>query len=176
MLIGFTPTEVAKMQDFQRLEKRSREVSKRKEMQFNEDVANDVARGDTASARAKLLKRQQEDPTFDAKTAARQVARTVEEETKPLEVRRVGSRSNQQDTDQLLKLFSPVSMPPSEVQRKQLQHGVMQQLGLAGMDQPDLTEAGLMDQLMSADPSLSRRTAQTRVQKVLGLGTVDPSF
>jgi hypothetical protein len=126
--------------------------AQRKKM-FTQGLANQALEGKFGDIRQTLRQKVQEDPNFKWEDAARSAATAAVELQFPRDLRREGSGSEQYA--KTLRMFNMNVNLPTEMQRKQFEAQVLQNLGLRP-DVRSLKRAQMVDALRAQNPRLTR--------------------
>src|SRR5580765_2747840 len=153
MALGFQPSRLTEWNTMQRVALGAEKVEAQRNKMFTQGLANQALEGKFGDIRQTLRQKVQEDPNFKWEDAARSAARAAVELQFPRDLRREGSGSEQYA--KTLRMFNMNVNLPTEMQRKQFEAQVLQNLGLRP-DQRSLKRAQSVDALRAQNPRLTR--------------------
>jgi hypothetical protein len=153
MALGFQPSRLTEWNTMQRVALGAEKMEAQRKKMFTQDLANQALEGKFGDIRQTLRQKVQEDPNFKWEDAARSAARAAVELQFPRDLRREGSGSEQYA--KTLRMFNMNMDLPTEMQRKQFEAQVLQNLGLRP-DARSLKRAQTVDALRAQNPRMTR--------------------
>lgn len=167
---GFTPRRVADFRSLDEMKRRSEHAAALRQKEFHEHVAEQVIQGDFQGASSGLLQHAQTTPNYDPRAGARRVAELVQQKTLPYDPLRQGSRTSQSYA--VGRLFDHADLQGrnkvSELDRLLRKQAVTQNLGFpTPLSREEMRVAQLTDQLMQANPRMTRSEALALLARVL---------
>jgi len=165
--LGFRPKEIGDLQDQLRTQKKSEEIARRQESSFNKKLAEALVDGDNQAFQQALYDRQQEDPLFDPKQAAKKAASRAADMTLPKELGRGGSIGNAASIGNFARTQNAQAPSVSELARVQQQLVYEQSTGIPGLGMPSsqrFENAVLIDQLRMMNPGMTADEARAQLK------------
>jgi hypothetical protein len=165
--VGFRPARLNKMRDRIQMAKQGDNAWRLRNQAFHDEMADLMARGETGAVRERLLERQQTVSGYSALAGAQSTVERVMDQTMPLDFAREGARINAAERQRLAMGLPRVS----EMQRLQTKKALEHSLGVPGAGRMHPTEvrlAQLVDQLMLANPLLSKQEASQMAAMMMG--------
>jgi hypothetical protein len=153
MALGFQPSRLTEWNTMQRVALGAEKMEAQRKKMFTQDLANQALEGKFGDIRQTLRQKVQEDPNFKWEDAARSAARAAVELQFPRDLRREGSGS--EEYAKTLRMFNMNVDLPTEMQRKQFEAQVLQNLGLRP-DVRSLRRAQTVDALRAQNPRMTR--------------------
>jgi hypothetical protein len=167
--VGFRPARLNKMRDRIQMAKQGDNAWRLRNQAFHDELSDLMARGDTNTVRDRLLERQHTVSGYSALAGAQSVVERVMDKTLPYDFARTGARLNAADRQ---KLMASTGVPQvSEMQRLATKKTLERSLGVPGAGRIHPTEvrmAQLVDQLMAANPLLSKQEASQMAAMMMG--------
>lgn len=162
--LGLTPKRLATFRALNEMKKRADTAHSLKARRFHSDMADLVVNGKQAQVTDALLARARTEEGYDPREGARRIAELVQLKTEPFDPMRTGAKG---EGSQIVGRLYPSSAvgTPSETEMLTRRLGLVQQLGFQG--KPTKTEfrvAQLVDQMMQANPMMSRTEAKAAVE------------
>lgn len=168
--LGFTPKRVAEFRALDEMKRRSEHISALQQRDFHSQVAERVISGDYSGASLELMKHAASTPNYDPHQGARRVAELVQQKTLPYDPLRQGSRTSQSYA--VGRLFDRADLlgqnRVTETDRLLRKSNITASLGLpTPPGRRELQVAQLVDQLMQANPRMTRSEALALLERVL---------
>lgn len=169
--MGFTPKRVAEFRQEDQMKKRAEKVHSLEQKKFTEEMANRLQAGaDPSTITQALLERAHSVRGYDPRTGAREIAKVVQDRTIPYDPLRTGSKTSRAYT--LGQLFDQRGFhqanQPTEASRAFQRAELTGRLGFPSpVTRRELREAQLVDQLLAANPTMSREEAEDMLMGVL---------
>lgn len=168
LALGFSPKRLSDQNAAGRILKASEDNARRRSGQENQEMAEEVLKGNFGTVRQNLLQKSREEAGYDPVSAVRSIARAAEELSFPRDLRREGGSRTSNQRSSLLSSYSGITGQPSEVGRLQLRVKVEQGLGLPPTNlKSQLALATLMDQLRAAQPGATRSELRQAAERAL---------
>jgi hypothetical protein len=165
--LGFMPKRVSQHRKLNSMKMRSEQVASREQKRFHQELAQAYREGKVSEVRGALTRRGFETEGYDAAEGARRVAELILEQTLPFDPVRSTSRVGQPYNAQ--KLYPRYPIGVSESERLRMRQRIVESLGVrAPMTRTSEREASAVDQLMQANPSMSRAEAKEMLRRAMG--------
>lgn len=173
---GFNPLRVRQARDTDRILRRHRLVSRKRDSSFHDELTDMLDRGEVDKVRNMLdEKADASDGVYDARAGAKKVAERVVKRALPRDPRRDATKGTAATEQRFLRTLNMQQLPPSEVQRLQMEMQVMQALGFdPHIDANRLRQAQEIDSLMARNPSLTRAQAVMLIEQQRGTSPLSP--
>ena len=172
--IGFNPKRLSDFNALDRIARLNQDNRQAEKNVWIQELADMVVKGNFGYVRNELTKRMQSDPEFKAQDAIKSISSTAEALTFPRDLRREGTKTDAESRSLLLRNFGLVGQPSNEKTRILFRQKIEQQFGLISRDRSALTMAELMDQLLTANPTMTRAEARRIAEKRLRKQGVSP--
>lgn len=166
LALGFHPKRLSDANTADRMAYQSQENENRRAGQVNQQLAEQVVKGNFGTVRAALQNQIQSDTSYNPVNAVRAIARAAEEMTFPKDLRREGNVRDMDTRKQLLGSFSLDPSAGSEVQRLQFRQGIEQRLGLMLQDPKEIVLAQMMDRLRAQQPDATRASLRVAAEQM----------
>jgi hypothetical protein len=159
-MIGFGPSRVAHLQDFERLSRVSEDAEKAEQTRWVKEQVKLIGAGQDAQVQQNLAERvASKKGLYPAERLSNDIGREYERETMPVDPRAFGNRATVLAQRKLLGVLGTQSEGPSNVDRLLLQQSIAMRLGLGGPSRGSLTHAAQVDQLLQLYPQLTKAQA-----------------
>jgi len=158
--IGFRPSRVARIEDFERLSRVSEDAEKAQQTRWVKEQVKLMGSGQDAQVQQNITKREAESKgLYPAVRLSSDISREYERETMPANLRAYGNRATILSQRSLRGVLGTQSEGPSNFERLQLQQTIANRLGLGGPSRSSLRHAGQVDQLLDLYPHLTNAQA-----------------
>lgn len=174
IILGFNPKRLSDFNALDRIARLNQDNRQAEKNVWIQELADMVVKGNFGYVRNELTKRMQSDPEFKAQDAIKSISSTAEALTFPRDLRREGTKTDAESRSLLLRNFGLVGQPSNEKTRILFRQKIEQQFGLISRDRSALTMAELMDQLLTANPTMTRAEARRIAEKRLRKAGVSP--
>jgi hypothetical protein len=159
-IIGFGPSRVARIEDYERLSRVSEDAEKAEQTRWTKEQVQLMMSGQDAQVQQNVAQRVAEKKgTFPAQQLSNDISREYERATMPANLRAFGNRSTVLAQKSLRGVLGTQDEGPSNVERLQLQQTIAGRLGLGGPSRGSLKHAAGVDQLLSMYPHLTNAQA-----------------
>jgi hypothetical protein len=167
-MIGFGPSRVRRIQDFERLTKVTEQAEKAEQANWTKQQVDLLKAGQDVDVQQNLAQRVEEKKTIPARQLANDVAREFERQTLPTDLRRFGNRATVLAQKSLQGALGTQTESPSNTERLELQSQIAARLGLGGPAIGSWRHAAGVDQLMSMYPHLTTAQANLLLTHAVG--------
>lgn len=171
VMLGFQPKRLSDLNAARRMAELSESNESKREGTFRQEMAEETLRGNIGTVKAELRQRLNADPAFDVREAVHGIARAVEEQSFPRDLRREGGSDTR---SRLLQSFGLVDLPAkaSETSRLNLRARIIQMFDRGySPGRQEIALAQLMDQISQQEPSLTRREVRRIAERQVRLYT-----
>jgi hypothetical protein len=159
-IIGFGPARVARIEDFERLNRVSEDAEKAEQTRWVKEQVKLMGSGQDVQVQQNLAKRVAEGKgIYPAERLSSDIGREYERETMPANLRAFGNRATILAQRKLAGVLGTQAEGPSNVERLLLQQDIAARLGLRGPSRGSLTHASKVDQLLQLYPHLTNAQA-----------------
>lgn len=174
IILGFNPKRLSDFNALDRIARLNQDNRQAEKNVWIQELADMVVKGNFGYVRNELTKRMQSDPEFKAQDAIKSISSTAEALTFPRDLRREGTKTDAESRSLLLRNFGLVGQPSNEKTRILFRQKIEQQFGLISRDRSALVMAELMDQLLTANPTMTKAEARRIAEKRLRKAGVSP--
>jgi hypothetical protein len=157
-MIGFRPSRVARIEDYERLSRASEDAKKAEQTRWTKEQVKLMMGGEDAKVQQNIAQRAASGE-WPARQLSNDIGREYERSTMPTDPRAFGNRSTILAQRSLRGVLGTQDEGPSNTERLLLQQTIANRLGLGGPSRGSLKHAASVDQLLSLYPHLSNAQA-----------------
>jgi hypothetical protein len=158
--IGFTPSRIARIHEFEDLSKRAEAAEKLEQTNWTKKQVKLMRAGDDSTVQQNIAARVADSKgAYPAPQLANDVAREYERQTMPEDMRKYGNRATVLAQKSLRGALGTQTETPGSLERLQLQAQIAQRLGLGGPTGGAYRHAAGVDQLTTLYPNLTHAQA-----------------
>jgi hypothetical protein len=159
-IIGFGPSRVARMQEFERLSKVSEDAAKSEQSEWTKKQVQLMRDSRDTEVRRNVAQRELDTKgTWTKDRLSKDIQDEYARQTMPVDLRRFGNRATILSQKALHGVLGTQDQPPSNLERLQLQQSIAERLGLRGPTAANYRHAGGVDQLLQLYPNLTTSQA-----------------
>jgi hypothetical protein len=166
--IGFKPKKLTQYYEQQAILRRAEEIEAYDMQEFHQGLAQQLLAGNNQAVQSALLERQQTSRgTYDIQAGLKRVVELAQAYVTPKDPVRSSSRAAAQSAQQVGMMYGRAEQPSeaeSLQRRKRLESQILP--GAGRMTPAEYRTATLVDQLLAANPSLTRTQALMMVERM----------